>query len=105
MKMAISLVPILFSLLSLPLSIFGQSTNSTNARITQDNPLNTTFSATLQADKPIQGTITGTSNENGTGVFFNVDFHNFPYDIAGPYSEGYPFPSFATQSPPLPILG
>lgn len=80
----------LFHILSfLVHSILAQDASpSTDAPITENNPDRATFQAVLQQDKPVQGQITGVSNDNGTGVNFNVNFFNFPDDDdAGPFSK------------------
>ncbi|OAP60902.1 hypothetical protein AYL99_05904 [Fonsecaea erecta] len=91
------LFSMLFPLVVLVLSVIAQETsNSTDAPITQNNPLRATFQAVLQADKPVQGQITGVSNDNGTGVNFNVNFFNFPDITQGPFNyhiHQYPVPA------------
>ena len=68
--------------------VFAQElSNSTNAPITENNPARVTFQAVFQADKPVQGQITGVSNDNGTGVNFNVNFFSFPDVSIGPFSK------------------
>ena len=72
----------------LALSSLAQETNnSTDAPITQNNPSRVTFQAILQINKPIAGQITGVSNDNGTGVTFNINFYSFPDISEGPFSE------------------
>ncbi|KIX94516.1 uncharacterized protein Z520_09902 [Fonsecaea multimorphosa CBS 102226] len=87
----------LFSIIALVLPVIAQETsNSTDAPVTQNNPLRSTFQAVLQADKPVQGQITGVSNDNGTGVNFNVNFFNFPLVTQGPFNyhiHEYPVPA------------
>ncbi|KAJ9607877.1 Cell surface superoxide dismutase [Cu-Zn] 4 [Cladophialophora chaetospira] len=73
-------------LFPLTISVLAQETsNSTNAPITENNPIRVTFQATLQSNKPVQGQITGVSNDNGTGVNFNVNFFSFPDAALGPF--------------------
>lgn len=60
---------------------------SAQAPQTNNNPSMVTYQATLQEGKPVQGTITGVSGSNGTGVEFNVSFHQFPDPNIGPYSK------------------
>jgi hypothetical protein len=64
----------------------AQSSSATHpaAPMATDQPPRVAYEAILQTDKPVQGRITGTTSENGTGVVFNIDFSNFP-------SEGAPF--------------
>ncbi|OQV10545.1 hypothetical protein CLAIMM_14526 [Cladophialophora immunda] len=91
------LFSMLFPILVLVLPILAQETsNSTDAPITQNKPSRATFQAILQADKPVQGQITGVSNDNGTGVNFNVNFFNFPDITQGPFKyhiHEYPVPA------------
>jgi len=61
--------------------------DSQDAPITQQNPKMATFQAVLQQDKPVQGQITGVSNDNGTGVNFNINFYDFPDVSLGPFSK------------------
>lgn len=69
------------------LSVLGQTAE--DAPITENNPKMATYQAVLQETKPVQGQITGVSNENGTGVNFNVNFFGFPDASAGPFGEIY----------------
>lgn len=51
------------------------------------NPVGVSYTAVLP-DRPntkIRGEITGTSNANGTGVFWHVDFYGFPDPSLGPF--------------------
>ncbi|EXJ71704.1 uncharacterized protein A1O5_05512 [Cladophialophora psammophila CBS 110553] len=92
-----NLLNMLFPLIILVLAVIAQETsNSTNAPVTQDNPSRATFQAVLQVDKPVQGQITGVSNDNGTGVNFNVNFFAFPDVMQGPFKydiHEYPVPA------------
>lgn len=55
-----------------------------DAPVVGNNPSMATYQAVLQTTKPIQGQITGVSNENGTGVNFNINFYEFDAD-QGPF--------------------
>lgn len=58
-----------------------------DAQIVNGNPQGVTYTATLpdRDDTEIRGFISGTSNSNGTGVTFTVDFTGFPSEELGPY--------------------
>ena len=63
-----------------------------NAPITNGNPVGVTYQAILPPTNfdgltDIQGSISGSSNSNGTGVVFNVNFYNFPSPSLGPFRE------------------
>ncbi|KIW95045.1 uncharacterized protein Z519_03626 [Cladophialophora bantiana CBS 173.52] len=92
-----NLLNMLFQLIILVLTVTAQETsNSTNAPVTQANPSRTTFQAVLQVDRPVQGQLTGVSNDNGTGVNFNVNFFDFPDVMQGPFKyhiHEYPVPA------------
>lgn len=55
-----------------------------DAPIIQNNPAMATYQANLQSGKEVQGTITGVSDINGTGVNFNINFYSFP-TTGGPF--------------------
>ena len=75
-------------------SVLAQETsNSTNAPVTENNPIRVTFQAVLQVGKPVQGQLTGVSNDNGTGVNFNINFFQFPDVALGPFSKSFLNPS------------
>lgn len=60
-----------------------------NALITNNNPLGVSYTATLP-DSPttgVRGSITATSNSNGTGVAFRVSLFGFPDPSLGPFRE------------------
>ena len=60
-----------------------------NALITNNNPLGVSYTATLP-DSPttgVRGSITATSNSNGTGVAFSVSVFGFPDPSLGPFCE------------------
>ncbi|KAK5305820.1 Cell surface superoxide dismutase [Cu-Zn] 4 [Exophiala xenobiotica] len=78
-----NLLTFILSCALLALSVLAQS--STDAPITENNPTKATFQAVLQENKPVQGQITGVSNDNGTGVAFNINFFDFPDASAGPF--------------------
>jgi hypothetical protein len=69
--------------------VFASAQALSNAPVVENNPRLVTFQAILQDSKPIQGTITGVSAENGTGVDFNINFHEFPDPSIGPYGMLY----------------
>ncbi|MCJ1226028.1 hypothetical protein MMC12_002677 [Toensbergia leucococca] len=58
-----------------------------NAAITESNPSGVTYQAILPNSNTttIRGYIAGTSNSNGTGVVFNVNFYGFPSESLGPF--------------------
>ena len=65
-----------------------------NAPITTNNPAGVTYQAILpkvnfDGATDVQGYISGTSNSNGTGVVFNINFYNFPSPSLGPFSESF----------------
>ncbi|EXJ58687.1 hypothetical protein A1O7_06116 [Cladophialophora yegresii CBS 114405] len=76
--------------------VFAQGTSdSTIAPITENNPSRVTFQGVFQSGKPVQGQITGVSNDNGTGVSFSVNFFSFPDVGLGPFNyhiHQYPIP-------------
>ncbi|KAK5465038.1 Cell surface superoxide dismutase [Cu-Zn] 4 [Exophiala xenobiotica] len=78
-----NLLTFILSCALLALSVLAQS--FTDAPITENNPTKATFQAVLQENKPVQGQITGVSNDNGTGVAFNINFFDFPDASAGPF--------------------
>ena len=60
------------------------------AAMTENNPPNSTYQAVLlnKNTTSLRGQITGVSNENGTGVRFNVNFYDLPDPaIYGPFSK------------------
>ena len=80
------------SLLLAPLACaslaLSQSTGQLgNAAITQNNPSGVSYTATLPSGNGIQGYVEGTSNDNGTGVMFNVNFYQFPDASLGPFRK------------------
>ena len=61
-----------------------------NATITTDNLEGASYQAVLPElnTTNIRGQITGTSNSNGTGVHFNINFYGFPdEDTNGPFRK------------------
>ena len=58
-----------------------------NAFITTDNPAGVTYTAVLPNSDTtgIRGYLSATSNANGTGVLFNVNFYGFPSAALGPF--------------------
>jgi hypothetical protein len=74
-----------FSLLALALGTLAQE--SQDAPVVSNNPKMATFQAVLQQNKTVQGQITGVSNDNGTGVNFNINFYDFPDAAEGPFSK------------------
>lgn len=65
---------------------FSQTTGKLgNAAITENNPAGVSYTANLPSGNGIQGYIEGTSNTNGTGVMFNVNFYQFPDASEGPF--------------------
>ena len=67
------------------LFVLGQT--ALDAPMTENNPKMATYQAVLQMSQPVQGQITGVSNDNGTGVNFNVNFFGFPDASAGPFGK------------------
>ncbi|KAK4944175.1 Cell surface superoxide dismutase [Cu-Zn] 4 [Elasticomyces elasticus] len=88
----------LFTLIApLPLfAVFVLAQTALDAPITQNNPEYATYQAVLQESNPVQGQITGVSNDNGTGVNFNVNFFGFPDASVGPFA--YHIHEFAVPS-------
>ncbi|KAI1629789.1 superoxide dismutase [Exophiala viscosa] len=80
MKLFALLVNLLFS------AVFVLGQTALDAPITENNPKMATYQAVLQESQPVQGQITGVSNDNGTGVNFNVNFFGFPDASAGPFA-------------------
>ncbi|OCT51681.1 Cell surface superoxide dismutase [Cu-Zn] 4 [Cladophialophora carrionii] len=76
--------------------VFAQGTNDgAIAPIPENNPSRVTFQGVFQSGKPVQGQITGVSNDNGTGVSFSVNFFSFPDVGLGPFNyhiHEYPIP-------------
>ena len=64
-----------------------------DAQISTNNPIGVTYQAILPDSNTtgIRGYIAGTSNANGTGVYFNINFYGFPSETLGPFST-YLFP-------------
>lgn len=60
-----------------------------NAAIVQGNPVGVTYTATLPnvSRSDIRGFVAGTSNANGTGVFFNINLSGLPDASLGPFCE------------------
>ncbi len=81
-----TLLTFLASILFVAISVLAQNDTSI-ALITENNPIRVTFQAQLQIGKPVQGQISGVSNDNGTGVVFNVNFFSFPDVTLGPFSK------------------
>ncbi|KAL9103790.1 MAG: hypothetical protein Q9163_001199 [Psora crenata] len=61
-----------------------------DAAVTENNPLGVRYTAVLPETNrtTIRGSISATSNANGTGVNFYVDFYGFPSESLGPFSIG-----------------
>lgn len=60
------------------------------AAIVEGNPKGVTYQAILPDKNTtgVRGYIAGTSNTNGTGVVFNINFYGFAnFDILGPFSK------------------
>lgn len=60
------------------------------AAIVQGNPKGVTYQAILPNKNTtgVRGYIAGTSNANGTGVVFNINFYGFPdFETFGPFSK------------------
>ncbi|MCJ1314132.1 hypothetical protein MMC25_007812 [Agyrium rufum] len=70
-----------------------------NASITTSNPIGVTYQAFLPDSNTttLRGYIAGTSNSNGTGVNYNINFYGFPSEAEfGPFIyhiHQYPVPS------------
>ena len=68
----------------------GQTTGKLgNAAITENNPCGVSYQAILPSGNGIQGQITGSSNTNGTGVMFNINFYQFPDASEGPFRKQF----------------
>lgn len=60
------------------------------AAIVEGNPKGVTYQAILPNKNTtgLRGYIAGTSNANGTGVVFNINFYGFPdFETFGPFSK------------------
>lgn len=60
------------------------------AAIVESNPKGVTYQAILPNKNTtgVRGYIAGTSNANGTGVVFNINFYGFAnFDTLGPFSK------------------
>ena len=70
-----------------------------DAAITQNNPSNVVYQAILPNSNTtdIRGYIAGTSNANGTGIQFNINFYGFPDASLGPFCM-WSFLSIALES-------
>ena len=75
-----------FSTLLMLSAIAGLVAAAPDAPVTSGNPLGATHMAVLPNSNftTIRGTVTGTTNNNGTGVIFTVAFNNVP-SSGGPY--------------------
>ena len=58
-----------------------------NAQISSNNPIGVTYQAILPDSNTtgIRGYIAGTTNANGTGINFNINFYGFPSESLGPF--------------------
>ena len=84
-----SLTSLLLLSTSTSLAIAQSTTTSFGAApLATDQPSRRTYQAILQISKVVQGSITGVSSDNGLGVDFNINFHEFP-DVAaaGPFGK------------------
>lgn len=72
---------VLCSMLSLGLATAKDATES-------KNPVGPIYKATLldKDSTTVRGTISGTANDDGVGVVFDVDFWGFPEDV-GPFCK------------------
>ena len=59
-----------------------------DAQISTNNPIGVTYQAILPDSNTtgIRGYIAGTTNSNGTGINFNINFYGFPDQSLGPFS-------------------
>ncbi|KAL8755866.1 MAG: hypothetical protein Q9184_004673 [Pyrenodesmia sp. 2 TL-2023] len=64
-----------------------------DAAIVEGNPVGVTYTATLPniTTSDIRGFIAGTSNANGTGVFFNINLSGLPDASLGPFTHQDPY--------------
>lgn len=60
-----------------------------DAEVVSDNPVGVSYIATLpeSTKSTIRGYISGTSNEDGVGVRYDIHFTGFPDLSLAPYSE------------------
>ena len=81
------------SLLSVSAAIAQDTGELGDAHVVTDNPVGPVYVATLPESEEwtIRGFVSGTANEDGEGVKFEVEFHGLP-DEGGPFSE-YPLSS------------
>lgn len=78
----------LFATLACVALVLGQTATTGklgDAAITENNPANVSYQAILPNSPSVQGSITGTSTSNGTGVTFSVNFSQFPAASLGPF--------------------
>ena len=71
-----------------PQPIPGTTGKLGDAQISTNNPIGVTYQAVLPDSNTtgIRGYIAGTTNSNGTGIYFNINFYGFPDQSLGPFS-------------------
>ena len=71
-----------------PQPVPGTTGKLGDAQISTNNPIGVTYQAILPDSNTtgIRGYIAGTTNTNGTGVNFNINFYGFPDQSLGPFS-------------------
>ena len=64
------------------------------AKIIENNPLGVSYIAQLpdRKDTTVRGSVVGTSNNNGTGVKFQISLSGLPDPSLGPFSMSIPLP-------------
>jgi hypothetical protein len=62
-----------------------------DAAVVSNNPRGVSYQAILPEKNTtsIRGQITGTSNSDGTGVNWNINFYGFPGPALGPFSKSF----------------
>lgn len=78
-----------------------------DAAIVQKNPVGVTYTATLpnSPSSGVRGSVSGTSNANGTGVLFSVSLSGFPAASLGPFRTLSPLPPRPSVNRPLSVEG
>lgn len=94
----LSTIVMLLASLTILFSASAVAQTQPAAPLATNQPAGITYQAILDGSKPIQGSITGVSAANGTGVTFNIEFRGFP-DGLGPFGKFHHFQSPCTYFP------
>lgn len=78
-----------------------------DAAVVQKNPAGVTYTATLpnSPSSGVRGSVSGTSNANGTGVLFSVNLSGFPAASLGPFRTLSPLPLWPALKRPSSLAG